>query len=154
MYVDLEYLKNVGTYEPDSLDDFNERYPGRVDAIIESISRIFDARLSKRYAVPFEAPYPEAVKFHIAQIVCHQVRLQRGSNLGSEQDSDLVKAKDDAWAWVREAADAKDGLVELPLREDPAAAQSAVKRSGALGRSDASPYAAAERLRARGRGIR
>jgi hypothetical protein len=51
----------------------------------------------------------------------------------------VQKAKDDALAWLKEAADAKDGLIDLPLRADTTA--SGISRGGPLAYTETSPYA-------------
>ncbi|MBN9162056.1 MAG: hypothetical protein BGO98_29545 [Myxococcales bacterium 68-20] len=154
-YVDRDYLKIVGNVPPEVLDQFEAQYPGRIDAVIEAVCRVVDGRLAKRYATPFEhtakKPAPEAIRMHVAALVSHQLRIMIGFDPGSQQDQLLVAAKDEAWAYIKEAADSKEGLVELPLREPLPGEKdkSGVKKGGPLSSSNASPYAWADQQRQR-----
>lgn len=153
-YIDLEYLKLVGNVPPAVLDECEEQTPGRIDKVIEAVCRFVDGRLAKRYSTPFGEPVPEAIKMAVAAIVSHHLRVQIGFDPGSQQDQLIVDAKNEAFAYLKEAADSKEGLVELPLREPPPGQKDAggVRRGGPLGRSDASPYDWTDRQRARVRG--
>ena len=153
-YVDLDYIRDHGTMDPESVDAFEASSPGVIDKLAESVSKIFDAKLRKRYAAPFKEPYPEALRYHVAQFVCFQIWIRRGFNPGSEQDALLTRMRDEAYEWLQEAADSKDGLIELPLRETDPPEGKAIVRSGPIGRSDASPYEWTDRQRARIRGGR
>lgn len=140
-YVDLGYVQNVGTVPTQILAAFDEANPGSFAAIAESVSRMFDARLHKRYNTPFAEPYPEAIRFHVAQVVSYQVWIKVGYNPGSAQDEGIKTARDDALAWLKDAADSQDGTVELPVRETPATGDaSAISRSRPLSYNEASPY--------------
>lgn len=140
-YVDIEYVQLIGTVPPQVLAAFHEANPGAVDAICESVSRMFDARLHKRYATPFAAPVPEALRFHVAQVVSYQIWLKVGYNPGSAQDEAIKTARDDALEWLKDAADSQAGTVELPVREAPVDGDtSAISRSRPLSYNEASPY--------------
>lgn len=139
-YVDSDYVKAVGCMPAADIDSVEEVYPGTFEAIATTISRIVDSKLHKRYETPFKTPYPEAIRFHVAQIVAFQLYLKRGFQPGSTQDDLIVKARDDGWSFIKEASDSVAGLVELPIREDPTNTGNAVTRSGGLSYSEASPY--------------
>lgn len=125
-YIDVDYLRAIGSVPGALLTELEVNEPGRLEAMIAAVSRLVDSRLFKRYATPFKEPVPEAIKFAVAQIVSHQVRVVIGFDPSSEQDAQIVKARDDAFAWLTEAANASEGLVELPLREpDPGKADEA-----------------------------
>ena len=138
-YVDIGYVKLVGSMPASDIDALEALYPGTFDGVAAAVSRVFDARLAKRYAAPFASPYPEALRWNVAQVVVAALWQKRGYNPGSAQDEIIQKNKDDAFAWVKEAADSKDGLVELPLRENLPTG-SGVERGGPLGYSEQSPY--------------
>lgn len=116
-YFDVEYLSMMGSVPGAELDAFEEKYPGRLERLILAISRLMDSYLFKRHATPFAEPVPEVVKFHGAQILSHQLRIIIGFDPGSAQDDRIVKAYDAAMTWLESAANSKDGLVGLPLRE-------------------------------------
>lgn len=137
-YVDLAYVKTVGSMPPADLDALESLYPGTFAAVAESVSRVFDGRLWKRYAAPFASPYPEALKWHVAQVVVAALWQKRGYNPGSAQDAIIQSNREAALAWLKEAADSKDGLIELPLRENTTA--EGVARGGPRAYHEASPY--------------
>lgn len=118
-YFDSEYLSMMGSVPSSVLAEFESSNPGRLDAMGIAISRLMDSYLFKRYATPFASP-PEVLKFHGVQIMSHQLRVIIGFDPGSAQDEQIVKARDAAFAWLEQAANARDGLVELPLREPEA----------------------------------
>ncbi len=135
----MPYVKLVGSMPASDIDALEALYPGTFDGVARAVSRMFDARLVKRYAAPFAAPYPEALRWNVAQVVVAALWQKRGYNPGSAQDEIIQKNKEDALAWVKEAADSRDGLVELPLRED-LASSAGVARGGPLGYAEQSPY--------------
>lgn len=116
-YFDIDYLGMMGSVPSAVLAEFEAANSGRIDAMATAISRLMDSYLFKRYATPFKDPVPEVVKFHGTQIMSHQLRVIIGFDPGSAQDEQIVKARDAAFAWLEHAANARDGLVELPLRE-------------------------------------
>jgi hypothetical protein len=138
-YVDIEYVKLVGTMPAHDIDALEALTPGTFSAIASSVSRIFDARLFKRYKTPFVEPVPEVVRWHVAHVVVAALWKKRGFNPGSEQDALIERAKDEALAWLKEAADSKEGLVELPIREATPDATGVVK-GGPIADSEATPY--------------
>jgi hypothetical protein len=102
-----------------------------------------EARLAKRYKIPFEAPAPEAASRWLTSLTTNDCYGRRGFNPGSEQDRELViEAAKTAATEVKEAADSKDGLFELPLRDDDDPQATAVSKGAPLGYSEQSPYVA------------
>jgi phage gp36-like protein len=118
-YFDAAYFRMMGSIPGSVLDDFEERNPGRLDAMIEATSRLIDSYLFKRYATPF-ASVPEVVKFQGCAILSHQLRVVIGFDPGSTQDEQIITARKEAFAWLEQAANAREGLVELPLRDPDA----------------------------------
>ena len=116
-YVDLDYMKAMGSIPSSLLDELEANEPDTFSSMSEAVSRLVDSKLLKRYATPFEEPVPESIKLAVAQILSLQIRIRIGFDPGSMQDEQIVKARDDAMTWLEQAANAKDGLVELPLRE-------------------------------------
>jgi len=131
------------------IDDLEVAYAGYVDAMVAQVSAAIDARLAKRYAVPFDAPAPIAVQAWVTQIVDLQVWLKRGFDGTTLDGEQYVRASQQAYDEVREAADAKDGLYDLPLRSDTTA--SGIARTAIRWQSNASPYVARSKVAQRGR---
>jgi hypothetical protein len=148
-YVDIAYVKLVGSMPASDIDALEGLYPGTFDGMAEAVSRMFDARLAKRYAAPFAEPYPEALKWNVAHVVVASLWQKRGYNPGSAQDEIIQTNRTEALAWLKEAADSKEGLIELPLREDTTA--DGVVKGGPLGYHEASPYVWTDRQREDGR---
>lgn len=95
------------------------------------------ARLRKRYRVPF-AVVPEIVVAWQVKIVTPEAYRARGFN---PSDPTLEGADADrtrVYEQIKEAADAKDGLYDLPLLDSGDA--SAISKAGPLSYSEASPY--------------
>lgn len=138
-YCDLAYLKG-GTLRPEDLIDIEKQYPGFLQGLIDDESAYIDARLRKRYAVPFSSPVPIDVKRWCRDLVLPRVLARRGAN-PSENDlrEQLEKARDLAVAEIKEAADAQNGLFDLPLRAD-LPATSGLTAPAPMGYAEASPY--------------
>ena len=100
-------------------------------------------RLAKRYAVDFSdpGPVPGIILLWLKRLVDIEVWQAIGTNpegrLDGSYEAEAQKVKDE----VREAADAKDGLFELPLRNTDPLGASAVSKGAPLAYSEASPYA-------------
>lgn len=144
-YVTIDYVKIVGSMPAADVDALEALYPGTFVGVVTAVSAMFDARLAKRYAVPFggdpfePAQVPEAIKWHVAAVVVYTLWKKRGFNPSSDQDALIEKDRDEALAWLKEAADSKDGLVELPLRAD--SNTSGIIGAKPISAHQASPYA-------------
>lgn len=139
-YLTLATFKNL-TVMPSNFVDAIEAAPasaGWVDAQLAYWSAQIDSRLGKRYAVPFDAPYPVAVTGWLARIVTIRCWLRRGVDPNDLQFSEIKADADAAWAEIKEAADSNVGLFDLPLRADTNA--SGVSRGGPIGYSETSPF--------------
>jgi phage gp36-like protein len=140
-YVTVQEVKDLGSMPAEDIDALETSYSDIVDRIATAVSGMFDARLIKRYAAPFEAPYPDALKMAVVQVVVYRLYRKRGYDPSSTMGDLIQKDHDDALAWLKEAADSKEGLVELPIRQATPPEATAVDSGGPLGYSEASPYA-------------
>ena len=114
--------------------------PNFVELALQRNTAHIEARLRKRYAVPFAAPVPEAVNRWLAFLTTRDCYMRRGSNPTSVQDEKAIFGMaETADAEIKEAADSKDGLFELPLRDD-LPQQGGVQFAAPLGYSETSPY--------------
>jgi hypothetical protein len=122
-------------------------YVGDIEAIqpgwsltkLTSLSRLIDARLRKRYAVPFSAPYPETAQHWLSTIATPQFYLKRGVDPTDAQFAAMVEAATKAWSEVAEAANSDTGLFDLPLIAD-VAAPGGISKGAPLAYTETSPY--------------
>lgn len=121
--------------------------------MLEDRSAELNALLIKRYDVAFESPsHPGAVVRWLVALVTYDAYMALGFDPSSQQDAYIEKRAEDALAQAKEAADAQNGLYELPLRvTDPNG--SGVVKGGPLFSSERSPYEGHRRDRERRRGV-
>lgn len=105
---------------------------------LELMSGEIDARLAKTYAVPFAAPYPMIVRSWLAALVTPRAFFKLGVDPQNLIFAETVRVASEVEAKLKEAADAKDGLFELPLRADTVESGRAYPTP--LGYSEQSPY--------------
>lgn len=134
----------------EDVDELEVSQPGFLAAQLDLISEGINDRLRKRYAVPFVAPVPKKILDWTQLIVTPRAYFKRGTNPSDQQ---IQKA----WDWASEAekqidaaADAVNGMFELPLRQDSTA--SGVSKGGPFAHSEASPYVWADAQRETARG--
>jgi phage gp36-like protein len=123
--------------------------PGWVDTLLEDLSAQFDARLGKRYTVPFVDPPPRCVLRWLTAVADPIVLRKRGIDQTDEQYADFVKLSDQAWKEIEEAANGNTGLFDLPATASSSA--SGITKGGPLSYSEAGPYVGFDVQGARGR---
>jgi hypothetical protein len=148
-YLDTAGFKNHSPMANAAVDELETVASGFLASQLESWSAWIDARLAKRYAVPFASPYPLAVRSWLARIVTPHAMMKRGVDPDDAQFAAIREDGLTALAEIREAADSNEGLFDLPLRSNTAA--SGVSRGGPLGYSESSPYVWTDRQRRTGR---
>jgi hypothetical protein len=105
--------------------------------VIES-SRI-NARLRKRYLVPFADPCPEIVAGWLAAVVTPKLYERRGWDPSDAQAQSILADAERVLDEQKEAADSEEGLFDLPLRQDSSTSALGVV-GGPFGYSENSPY--------------
>ena len=138
------------TFMPDEdVDLLWTARPGYIEAALRGATADIYSRLRKRYQVPFN-PEPEIVVSWKAKIVTPEAYRARGFNPSDTTLEAAEKDRDRVYEQIKEAADAKDGLFDLPLAEGQG---EGISKGGPLGYSEASPYdwtdAQSEALRGR-----
>lgn len=138
-YLTLEEFRTRTMMPQEGMDEVETCEPGFIDSQLQTVSALIDSRLRKRYNAPFPpGSVPEVVLDWLARIVTRRVYTKRGFN--PSNDSSFVQAMvDDAIAAeeeMKEAADAKEGLYDLPLRVEA----SGIQKGHPFGYSEASPY--------------
>lgn len=138
-YLTMSEFQDRTTMPPEFITALDAARPGWIATQLTLASRWVDARLGKRYAVPFAVPVPDLVLGWVTRLVTFECWQRRGYD---PADQSMVQAKqdaDDAKAEVREAADSQDGLFDLPLRAD-IPGTSGISRKGPFSYSEQSPY--------------
>lgn len=97
-----------------------------------------DSRLRKRYKAPFAVPVPEVILDWLTKIVTFELYLKRGRDPQDPTLADIKAERDEAIADIKEAADAQNGLFDLPLRDD--VGTTAITKSGPIVFTETSPY--------------
>jgi hypothetical protein len=137
-YLERNEYMEYSTLPMTTIDDVEAIQEGWIDRKLAAVSYAVDARLRKRYTVPFAAPYPEAVKDWVARIMDPLTLKKRGVDATDEQflsiDADAKAAREE----IKEASDAEVGLFDLPALDTADA--SAITKGCPLGYSEASPY--------------
>lgn len=125
---------------PDAdVDRLQTQYPGFVAQKIVSIQARIEARLRKRYAIPFGSPAPEVAIEWLVALVTLALYQRRGWNPSSAENALIVDAAKLAGEEIKEAADSESGLFDLPLRAD-APTTTGIAVGGPFVYSEASPY--------------
>lgn len=138
-YLDLSSFREATVAADEAIDEVEARYPGWIERQLAIKSQWIDARLRKRYLFPLTtAPYPLTVTDWLARIVTEIAMRKRGIDPTDEQAATYVEDRKTAEAEVLEAANAEEGLFDLPLRADVSA--TAIRAPLVLGYSEASPY--------------
>ena len=148
-YLDRDAFANLTTMPVEFVDDIEASTAGWLDAQLGMWSAKIDARLSKRYATPFASPAPLAVQGWLAQIVTQRAYLRRGIDPTDPQMVTVAADAAEAWTEIREAAEAQNGLFDLPLRADTTA--TGISKGGTRSYTEASPYVGLQGQRTTGR---
>lgn len=143
-YNTIAEFKLRSVMPPDYVDGLETAQPGWLDQQSETIARWIDARLRKRYGVPFEAgSVPEIVKSWHATLLQEQAYLRIGVDPTDKQTARIFEAVTTAKEEIKEAAEAVHGLFDLPLLPTK---ETAIDRGGPLGYSESSPYVWADQM--------
>lgn len=121
------------------VDVLESREPDFLQTTLNDCSEWVNARLQKRYATPFVAPYPAIVLMWVVRLATPIAYGKLGWQPSSESDAAAVLSPaTEAKAEIKEAADSKEGLFELPLRQDTTA--TGVSRGAPICYTETSPY--------------
>jgi Protein of unknown function (DUF1320) len=127
------------------IDEVETRTAGWLTQQLTSVSSRIDARLTKRYDIPFVAPYPTTVQEWLTHIVSWRCYLKRGVNSLDSEAAEYKAQHDQALKEIEEAANSDIGLFELPRRQDQPN-KSGVTRGGTRGYTEQSPYVSQDRI--------
>lgn len=148
-YLTVAEFKLETSMPDEAIDELEALRPGFLDRQLAGASAHVDARLRKRYEVPFAAPVPETVRRWVAILVTRAAFKKRGIDPNDAIWQDVTEEAKAALEEIVEAANAVDGLFDLPLRADTTA--TGIAKGGPLAYSEASPYVHIDRQRRAGR---
>lgn len=112
------------------------QYPGFVQTQLEMFSAMIDARLNKLYSVDPLNP-ALIVKLWLTQLVSFKLMERRGYNTVDNQAENYKADYDLALKDLQEAANAVDGLFDLPLKRD---AETGGTKGAPMFYTETSPY--------------
>jgi hypothetical protein len=143
-YLTPSTFRDLSLLPPSYVDTIELMHPGWLGRQLSRWSSWIDARLAKRYAVPFDVDSPPfIVEEWLNRIVTHRCYLKRGVDPTDSQVDDIKQDAEKAMAEIAEAAEKKDGLFELPRRQDLPDSEG-ISRGAPLGYSEQSPYTSSE----------
>jgi hypothetical protein len=134
-YLDLQGFKDRTIMPSEEVDQLPSGFILSRLAIGQSE---IDSVLRKRYAAPFLELVPEVIKGWLTDIVTPEIYLRRGWDPGTEQAQSIIAAAARAREQMQQAANAVDGLWDIPLREN--VTDEGVTKGGPLAYSEQSPY--------------
>ena len=137
-YLVLAEYKNYSVLPSVDIDYVETNQTGWIDRKLRAVSRSVDARLRKRYSVPFSSPYPDAVCDWVARLMDPLLLKKRGVDATDEQFISIADDANAALEEIKEAANAEDGLFDLPAVDT--ADGTAISKGGPLAYSETSPY--------------
>jgi hypothetical protein len=145
-YLTLTTFKLITTMPASFVDQIETLTPGWVDAKCAVISGSIDTRLNKRYACPFGSPAPLIVQEWMERLLTYEAWLKRGVQSNDEQWKEVAKLRDQANSEIKEAADAVNGLFDLPLLASGVGG-SAIVKGMPKAYSEQSPYVGMDQQR-------
>lgn len=150
-YLDVAGWKTRTIMPSANADALDASAPGFLAARLKFHTSRMNVRLRKRYAAPFADPVPEVVLGWLDALVTVDAYQKLGWNPADEQAKEVIDARTTALAEIKEAADSKDGLFDLPLRQDTT--EEGIAMGAPLGYSEPDAYewtdAQAEAVRGR-----
>lgn len=138
-YLTVKGFADLSVAPASLIDQVEAQHQGWTEGQLSAISAWLDSRLAKRYVAPFSLPAPIAVQFWLARLMTASLYLKRGIDPTDAQTGQILEDAKTARDEIKEAADSKEGLFELPLRADLSGSQG-ITKGAPLGYSEQSPY--------------
>lgn len=115
-------------------------YPTFLTNLLEDWSAEIDARLAKRYSVPFDvSDPPRVIQNWLKILVTKEAYLKRGLSPTSGADSSIFDQADLVEQHLKEAANSQESLFGLPAKQS-APNESGVSKGGPRVTFSRSPY--------------
>jgi len=139
-YLDLGGFKSRTLMPATEVDALEKAAPGWLLQKLETVSRVdIDPKLRKRYDAPFDVvTCPEAVKAWLEQIVTELAYVRLGVDPNDMQFQSVSRIAERAHLAIAEAANAVDGLYDLPLRDSEKA--TGITKGAPRGYAEPGPY--------------
>lgn len=114
-YLTVAEFRDRTVMAPQDVDLVESKAPGFIDCQIAIKQEMLDARLRKRYSVPFVGTVNEAIKGWLTRIVTPEVMRKRGARADDPMMVQVIDGAAEAVTEIKEAADSQIGLYDLPL---------------------------------------
>ena len=121
----------------DLAERLDQSRPGLLLKLASSISAEMDVRLGKKYLRPIPNP-PEIVKLWAADLLTPRAYEALGVRPTDEQQEQITARATQVYAFLKEAADSENGLLDLPL--SATISTSGIQEPTILSQSEQSPY--------------
>lgn len=139
-YLTVTEFREKSIMPGEDVDFLETYYPTFLTNLLEDWSAEIDARLAKRYDVPFDASSPpRVIQRWLTSLVTREAYLKRGAQATSEMDGLIISQAEKAEASILEAANSETGLYALPLKQS-SPNTSGVTKGRPLVRSAKTPY--------------
>jgi len=138
-YLDTDQtaLSYFSAFNPQNAAELDAKWPGKLQALCSAASGWVDSRIGKRYVRPVPNP-PDIIRKLTAWLVEPEAFMALGIRPSDEQWTLVEKHFEFVHEQLKEIADAKDGLYDLPLSANDDS--SGIVAPVTLGYSEQSPY--------------
>lgn len=139
-YLDLEGFKSLSVMPSEFVDEVEQRYPGWINSQLLAHSGSLDSQLRKRYAAPFQTPYPLTLQLWLARIFTVRCAMRRGISPNDEQFPLYKDDAERAQLQVDAAAESVQAGFDIPVRETSGPSGTGIAKGAPLSSSQQSPY--------------
>ena len=153
-FKDLPTVKTWCNLTSKQVDEIEREMPGRILTRATGAQGEIDGRLRKRaanlpqYPIPFPEPVPPKVLEWMGWLLTPVLYELSGLQMTDEMQQRIERRSDRAYEQIKEAADAVDGLYDLPFSAD--SQESMIAEPATLFRSDPNCFAFKHRAPAGG----
>lgn len=138
-YLTLDEYRGLSLLPSAAIDDLDAQSPDWIANTIAAQSSVIDARLAKRYLVPFSDPCPAKVKEWLVRLLDARSYLKLGVDANDQQIEWIHADVAEVFKEMQEAADSQTGLWQLPLIQGQPGSNGIISPK-VLSFSQASPY--------------
>ena len=134
---DLKALSYFSAFNPENAAELEAKWPGKLQDLCSAASGWVDSRIGKRYVRPVPNP-PDIMRKLTAWLVEPEAFMALGIRPSDEQWILVQKHFEFTHEQLKEIAEAKDGLYDLPLSANDSS--SGIVEPQTLSSSEQSPF--------------